>query len=298
MKRDSSRAPGRNRLAELLGRLAVDDNRSPSGLPGLYFFRIDRAIPRHPVSYDPSIVIVAQGRKIGYLGDETFVYDADNYLLLTVPLPFECEVIAEPSAPYLALSVRIDAAVLAELLASAGGPGRPPELLSRCFSATPLTEDLEDAAVRLLRCLDDPVDARVLGPEIMREMIFRVLRGPKGHLLQALAARNGRFFQVARALDRIHADFSSELDVDALADEAGMSVSAFHHAFKTVTATSPLQYLKSTRLLHARLLMIQDGLNVGQAADRVGYESVSQFSREFKRFFGNSPSVEASRPLR
>ncbi|MFA6504672.1 MAG: AraC family transcriptional regulator [Treponemataceae bacterium] len=284
----------KNRLTELLEKLTTAEGKSKSVLPGLELYRVTGAVERHPVAYEPSVVIVAQGRKIGYLGDKTYVYDAQNYLVLSAPLPFECEVVADSVEPYLAMSVRIDPAVLADMLSSMDEPPAPVNPLPRCICATPLTEELTDAAVRLLRCLQSPTDAGILGPAVMREIVYRVLCGPKGHVLRALAVRDGRFGRIARVLNRIHTDYDRGLDVEALAEEAGMSVSAFHHTFKTVTATSPVQYLKSIRLHKARLLMIQDGLNAGQAAGRVGYESASQFSREYKRFFGAGPRSETA----
>jgi transcriptional regulator GlxA family with amidase domain len=161
--------------------------------------------------------------------------------------------------------------------------------------STPLDTALSEAAVRLLESLLSPVDAQILGPQIVREITYRILCGNHGDALRALVALNGRLGQVQRALERMHANYSQPLDVTSLANEAGMSVSAFHHNFKAITATSPLQYLKTIRLHKARMLMVQEGAGAGVAADRVGYESTSQFSREFRRFFGTTPLDEASR---
>ncbi len=151
--------------------------------------------------------------------------------------------------------------------------------------------------MRLLECLGDPMEAQILGPQIVRELTYRVLRGQQGGALRAAAALHSRFGQVSRALQRIHADYASDLNVEELAETAAMSPSAFHQNFKAVTSTSPLQYLKTTRLHKARMLMVYEGLRAGVAAERVGYESSSQFSREFKRLFGASP-VEAAEGVR
>ena len=161
--------------------------------------------------------------------------------------------------------------------------------------STPLTEGLLDAGVRLLECLRSPVDCRVLGPQVVREIVFRVLQGERGGALRALAARNGSFSQIARALKRLHADYAQPWDVERMAREVGMSVSAFHHNFKAVTSASPLNYLKTLRLHKARMFMLQDGLNASTAASSVGYASPSQFSREFKRFFGSTPLEEVEK---
>ena len=159
--------------------------------------------------------------------------------------------------------------------------------------STPLDTMLADTTVRLLKALRSPLEARVLGPAIVRELCFRVLLGERGGAIRAALASHGNFGRIARVLRRIHTDYAQPLDVAALAREAGLSVPAFHAHFKTVAATSPIQYIKSVRLHQARLMMIRDHVTAAGAAVRVGYESPSQFNREFKRLFGRSPGEEA-----
>jgi len=283
-------------MTELLNQLTTGEGVRPTILDGVKLMRADRPLPRMPVLYEPGIVIVGQGRKRGYLGDQVYTYDAYNYLVLSVPMPFECETEVGPDGPLLAVTVRIDIAVLGELMmkmdrrVAPAATGRTHGMYS-----TPLDPALSDAAVRLLESLTSATDAQVLGPQIMREMTYRILCGEHGDSLRALVAINGRLGQVQRALERMHANYAQMLDVASLAHEAGMSVSAFHHNFKAVTTTSPLQYLKSIRLHKARMLMVQEGTGAGVAAGRVGYESTSQFSREFKRFFGATPLEETCR---
>jgi AraC-like DNA-binding protein len=166
---------------------------------------------------------------------------------------------------------------------------------SRGICATPMNEALTDAAVRLLDCMRDPAEARVLGPAIMREITYRVLRGDNGGALRELMAINGRVGLIQRAIERMHTECDKPIDIQTLADTVGMSASAFHHNFKALTATSPLQYLKTIRLHRAKMLMLNEGLTAGEASERVGYESASQFSREFKRFFGDSPVQEVAK---
>jgi AraC-like DNA-binding protein len=283
-----------HRLAGLLGGLALRDGMHPTIVDGVSLMRASRPLPRMPVLYEPGIFIVGQGRKRGYLGEQVYVYDAHNYLVLSVPLPFECETEASPEEPLLALSVRVNLGMLAELLLTMDS-GRHPEAPATPLGmyATPLDAKLEEAAARLLEALLDPAEARILGPQIVREITYRVLCGEQGGALRAAAALHSRFVQVNRALDRIHANYARELSVEELAGAAGMSPSAFHQNFKAVTSTSPLQYLKTIRLHKARLLMVHEGLRVGEAAGRVGYQSQSQFSREFKRLFGSTPVGEA-----
>ncbi|MGA2137125.1 MAG: AraC family transcriptional regulator [Bryobacteraceae bacterium] len=283
------------RMTALLATLATREGIHPAAVDGVQLMRASRPVPRSPVLYEPGIVIVGQGRKRGYLGDQVYTYDAHNYLVLSVPLPFECETEATPDAPLLAVSIRVDLAVLAELLMKMGAPSGSAVAIPQGIYSTQLDTALSAAAVRLLETLHDPREARILGPQILREITYRVLCGQQGDALRAAAALHSRFAQVNRALERIHHDYARELSVDDLADTAGMSPSAFHQNFKTVTSTSPLQYLKTIRLHKARMLMVHEGLRAGIAAERVGYESSSQFSREFKRLFGAGPSEETTR---
>ncbi|WP_313702567.1 AraC family transcriptional regulator [Achromobacter sp.] len=293
-------------MIALIDRLAPNEGYSLSALDGVRFMRSDRPLGRTPVLYEPGIVIVCQGRKLGFLGDETYVYDAQHFLVLSVPLPFSTETQASKEEPMLAVSIRMDLATVADLVVAIDNrSGDGPEAASTRtgtgahngdaplgIASTPLSVELADATVRLLRALCHPLDAEILGPALVREICFRVLNGEQGGALRAALAHPGRFGRVARALRRIHTDYSQPLDVTHLAQEAGMSVPAFHVNFKAVTQTSPIQYIKSTRLHQARLMMIRDGLTAASASARVGYESASQFSREFKRFFGRTPVEE------
>ncbi|MCG1039296.1 MULTISPECIES: AraC family transcriptional regulator [Burkholderiaceae] len=284
-------------MVNLLERLAPNEGYTQSALESVRFMRSNRPLGRTPVLYEPSIVIVCQGRKLGFLGDQIYVYDAQHYLVLSVPLPFSTETEASESEPMLAVSLRLDLTELADLILMIDQSGCHQQGAPLGILSTPLDGDLADATFRLLRALTSPLDAQVLGPTIVREIGYRVLVGQQGGALRAALAHQGRFGRVAKALRRIHADYAQPLDVSSLANEAGMSVPAFHANFRAVTLTSPIQYIKSTRLHQARLMMIRDGLTAASASARVGYESPSQFSREFKRFFGRSP-VEEARDMR
>jgi AraC-like DNA-binding protein len=286
-------------MTSLLGALATKEGMQPSALEGVQLMRASRPVPRTQVLYEPGIVIVGQGRKRGYLGDRVFTYDAHNYLVLSVPLPFECETEASPEGPMLAVSIRVDLAVLGELLMKMNSPhGSPTPAIPQAIYSTKLDLKLSETTVRLLECLADSAETQVLGPQIVREITYRVLCGEQGGALRAAAALHSRFGQVNRTVQRIHSEYARDLTVEALAETAGMSASAFHQNFKAVTSTSPLQYLKTIRLHKARMLMVYEGLRAGMAADRVGYESSSQFSREFKRLFGASPLEETERVRR
>ena len=278
-------------------RLTAGQGIRPSTLAGVSLMRSDAAHPRTPVLYEPSVVVIAQGHKVGHVGGRAYRYDAGHYLILSVPLPFECETHpAGPRRPMLGVSVRIDAATLGEVLLASGDRRRPPpDAATRAIHAAPLDGRLRDAAERLLECLDTPGEPAVLGPQIRREILYRALRGPHGDGLRALAATHGRLARIAPTLERMHAHPADPVEVAALAEDAAMSVSAFHEHFRAVTATSPLAYLKSVRLHKARLLMAYDGLNAAEAAGRVGYGSASQFSREYRRLFGEPPARDVDR---
>lgn len=285
------------RMVRLLERLAPNEGYTQSALDSVRLMRSDRPLGRTPVLYEPSIVIVCQGRKLGFLGNEVYVYDARHYLVLSVPLPFSTETQASPEEPMLAVSIRLDLIELSDLITQIGAAGQHSEAPPAGIVSTPLDGDLAGATIRLLEALTVPLDAQVLGPAIVREICYRVLTGEQGAAMRAALAHHGRFGRVARALKRIHTEYATPLNVARLAEEAGMSVPAFHANFRTVTQTSPIQYIKSTRLHQARLMMIRDGVTAAAAAGRVGYESASQFSREFKRLFGRTP-VEEVRDMR
>lgn len=294
MKTDT-KSKEKKQLVSLLEKLMTQDGRFPTRIKNVLLFRSSRTSSRHPVASDPGIIIVAQGRKIGYVGEHVYTYDPYNYLVLSVPLPFECSAEATPEEPFLAVKIIVDALTIGELLMEMDESAPLDGPLPRGIFSSLLTDELIDATIRLLKCLQSPLESRILGSQIVREIIFRVMSGEQGRVLQALAVRYGSFSQIAKVLQRIHLDYSDKLDIESLAKDANMSVSTFHHSFKAVTSESPLQYIKKIRLHKARMLMLHDGFNATTAADRVGYISASQFSREFKRFFGNSPSDEALR---
>lgn len=285
--------PRDRRLAELLGDLARGEGFSPSRLPGVKFMRSTSPIVRGQVSYDPSIVIVAQGRKRGYLGGQTFTYDANHYLVLSVPLPFECETVASPDGPLLGISIGVTPAVVAEIMMEMEKALPIPMGKPQAIRANPLDDRMYDAAIRLVRALGSADEARILAPQVVREITYRVLCGEEGGTLRALAAPHTHFGQISRALQRIHTDYATPIDMASLASEAGMSISTFHAHFKAVTSSPPLQYLKTIRLHKARMLMVNEGQTASSACRLVGYESASQFNREFKRFFGDTPAAVA-----
>jgi AraC-like DNA-binding protein len=282
-----------HRMTTLLAALAPNEGFTLSALDDVKFMRANGPVARTPVLYEPCICIVVQGRKRGYLGDTVFAFDAQRYLVLSVPLPFETETEATLEEPLLGLAIRIDRTTLADLLVAVEGNATPAEAPATIMT-TPLDTRLQASLLRLLEALVRPQEARVLGPALVREICYHVLMGEQGGAMRAALTSQGHFGKIARALRRIHADYQADLNVASLAREANMSVPAFHVHFKAVTQCSPIQYVKSARLHQARLLMVRSGVTAASASVQVGYESPSQFSREFKRMFGRSPGDEAA----
>lgn len=283
-------------LADKINYLKSNDKIISERLPGIRLLYGVEPGPRTPVMYQPGIIFLFSGHKIGYINEREFRYDANEYLLLTVPLPFECETWATPEIPLAGIRLDIDVLQLQELLMDIGEDERfqLPMAASGINSAT-LSDEILCAVERLLDVMERPLDARILGKQIIREILYHVLMGPRGGALLALVSRQTHFSLISRVLKQIEMKYTENLNVEQLAAEANMSVSAFHHNFKAVTSTSPLQYLKSYRLHKARMMMIHDGMKASAAAMRVGYESASQFSREFKRYFGVTPGEDAAR---
>jgi len=289
-------APAESRMAALLRGLAPDEGYNLTPLSSVRVLRANRALARTPVLYDPGIVIVCQGRKRGYFGDHLYLYDEQHYLAVSVPVPFSMETDATPERPLLALYLHLDFALAAELASQIDGAGvaaaaqAPQSMLS-----TPMDDAMRKSVLRFIEAMSRPLEAAVLGPGLLRELYFRVLTGPQGSSMREALSLRGQFGRIGRSLRLIHAEYARPLDVTRLADEAGMSVPSFHSHFKAVTQVSPMQYVKSTRLHQARLLMVRQDLTAETASQAVGYTSPSQFSREFKRLFGLTPAAEARR---
>ena len=286
----------RKRLVTLLRALAPNEGYNLTALPSVRILRSNRALSRTPVLYDPGIVIVCQGSKRGYFGGECYLYDEHHYLAVSVPVPFSMETDATPERPLLALYLHLDFTLAAELAAQIDRVGVAETVQApKSMMSTPMDEAMHASVLRFVDAMQRPLDAAVLGPALLRELYFRVLTGAQGHAMRSALAMRGQYGRIGRSLRMIHADYARPLDVSQLADEAGMSVPSFHSHFKAITQVSPMQYLKSTRLHQARLLMVRQDLTAEAAGYAVGYTSPSQFSREFKRLFGLTPAKEAQR---
>ncbi|MDY0744526.1 AraC family transcriptional regulator [Paucibacter sp. R3-3] len=285
----------RTRMVSLMKALAPHEGYTLTSLPDVRFLRSNRPLSTTPVLYEPGIVIVCQGRKRGFWADKVYLYDAQHYLAVSVPVPFTMETDATEDEPLLAIYLGLDFAVagalaleLDELIGPSSAP--PTGMVS-----TPMDERLAATVLRLLECMTSAPETALLGPAIVREIYFRVLSGEQGPAMRAALAGRGQFGKIAKAVRRIHTAFQDRLTVERLADEAGMSIPSFHAHFRAVTDSSPMQYLKSVRLHRARLLMLRNETTAATASSEVGYESASQFSREFKRLFGRTPGEEVAR---
>lgn len=285
----------RQRMIGLLRELAPGEGYTLTPLPDVRLLRSDRPLSRTPVLYEPGIVVVVQGRKRGVLGDEVFVYDAQHYLVVSVPVPFTMETDASADEPLLAIYFRLDHVMAAELCLQIDEREGVSTSLPRGLYASPMEDALAASILRLLEALARPPEGEVLGPALVREIYYRILSGAQGGSLRAALAQQGKFGMVARAIRLIHHRYRDALSVDELADEAAMSAPTFHAHFRAMTGTSPMRYVQSTRLHQARLLMLREHATAAAAAAAVGYESASQFSREFKRLFGRPPGEEVER---
>ena len=290
--------PYRHRKITLLRELAPEEGYTLTPLPDVRLLRSDRPLSRTPVLYEPGIVIVVQGRKRGFLGDEVFVYDDQHYLVVSVPVPFTMETDATADEPLLAIYFRLDHAMAAELCIQIDERHGTPSAIPRGLYSSPMEEALAASVLRLLEALANPPEGDVLGPALVREIYYRILSGAQGGSLRAALAQQGKFAMVARAIRLIHSRYGEALSVDELAGEAAMSAPTFHAHFRAMTGTSPMRYVQSTRLHQARLLMLRQHTTAAAAATAVGYESASQFSREFRRLFGRPPVEEVERMKR
>jgi len=280
-------------LADRVARNTPTPGLNDTRVPGLSLIRATAPSQPLPSVYHPSLCIVVQGRKRALLGDEVFVYDPLHYLVVSMTLPITGQIIdATPQQPYLCLRIDIDPGLVAGMLAQLPQPEPLPESATRALFLARTSAPLLDAVLRLARLLDSPEEAPVLAPLALREIHYRVLTGELGWRLRQLCEVDGPSQRIARAIDLVKARYAETLRIEDLAAVAHMSPSALHQRFKAVTTLSPLQFQKQLRLQEARRLMLGEGMEAATACHRVGYESPSQFSREYRRLFGSPPRRE------
>lgn len=286
----SERASAVAILGERIARLTDKSDNIETAIPGLTLWRRDK--PTEPICgmYEPSICLTAQGAKRVMLGDDVYMYDAQNYLITSVDLPSVWQVIeASREKPCLGLVMKLNQREISQLMADSHLPVPRTQQLSRGMATGTVTPSLVNAFLRLVELLDSEEDIPILAPVIQREILYRLLVGDQGARLRQIAVAGSQSQQIARAIEWLKRNFSEPLRIDDLANKARMSTSTFHHHFRSMTALSPLQYQKQLRLQEARRLMLAERLDAATAAFRVGYESPSQFSREYNRLFGAPP---------
>ena len=286
-------------LASIVARFAPSDGEHRTPIDNLNLYRQSAATVWQHGAYRPCFAIVVQGRKNLTIGAETYNYGVGEYILTALDLPVSTQVTNVGSdTPYLCFGMALDSERLKELLSRVSIPRQALTAEPvRGIAVNAASPELLDASLRLLRLLDRPEDIPAMAPLIEQEILYRLLTGPNGPRLLQIAMAESQSNRVARAVAWLRSNYTQPLRIEELAERVGMSVSSLHHHFKTVTALSPMQYQKQLRLHEARRLMIVEQLDVGSAGHRVGYQSPSQFSREYSRLYGLPPlkDVEAMR---
>ncbi|BAY79796.1 AraC family transcriptional regulator (plasmid) [Nostoc linckia NIES-25] len=282
-------------LADLIAQNSKTDGVHATAIERLFLIRSSQPTMPLYALHEPALCIVAQGKKQVMLADNLYVYGRDRCLVVSIDLPVVGQVIeATPTVPYLCLRLDLDAAELSTLMMEAKldatANQQPPGL-----SLSPVSPQLLDAAIRLLRLLETPEDIAILAPLVVREILYRLLSGEQSARLRQIALADKRLQGISKAINWLKWNYEKPFRIEAIAREACMSTSSLHHHFKSVTAMSPLQYQKQLRLLQARSLMLGQGMDAATASHHVGYESPSQFSREYSRLFGAPPLRDIAR---
>ncbi len=246
--------------------------------------------PLSPFIYDVCLILVLQGKKIGHLAQNTLVYDCENYLVVPTTLPLECETYASKEEPFISLVISIDKKVMNEIIDYVAiRKNTICKKNSLAIFSDSVTEDIEDLTLRLLKILKSKEESTILGSSILKEIFYRISVGENAHFLHKMFLNTNNEAKIVRALKTIHDDFNVPLDVPSLARQEDMSVSSFHTHFKRITSHTPLQYIKKIKLNRAKDLLSKHHYQVNAVADELGYDSASQFSRDFKSYFGYPP---------
>jgi AraC-like DNA-binding protein len=283
-------------LGSLIERFAGTDGVHATAIPRVFLIRSSHPTEQLHAVQEPAVCFVAQGRKRVMAGQSVYLYDRAKYLIAAVEVPIVGQIIeASPAAPYLCLRLDLEPAAIGALMLEAEVAGLANDAPGPALSLSSVTPELLDAAVRLVRLLGAPRDIPVIAPLAEREILYRLLRGEQAAQLRQIAFAESRLQQINRAIGWIKRNYREPFSIDKVAAEARMSPSTFHEHFKSVTSMSPLQYQKQLRLQEARRLILSQSLDAATAGHSVGYESPSQFSREYKRIFGAPPARDIAR---
>lgn len=284
------------KLIDIVSRHVPGDGIHDSPIPGVDLIRSSTPTMPMPVVYEPTLCLIAQGRKRVMLGTTAYVYDPARYLIASVDLPVMGSVIeASESTPYLCLALDLDMTVLSDLALRHSLPDESDSAPDPGMALNDTTPELLDAMVRLISLLDSPADIEALAPLVTREILYRLLVDPRNSIVRQLARADSRLSQIAKAISWLREHYGEACRIEDIADLAGMSRSTFHAHFKSVTSMSPLEFRSQLRLQEARRLMVAEAMDAAGAGFRVGYESPSQFSRDYVRMFGAPPAKDAGR---
>ncbi|HCG7920460.1 AraC family transcriptional regulator [Vibrio parahaemolyticus] len=288
-----SRAFATQKLVKLIDRWTGDANQYDTPISGLRFSRWTTPTPPTSYTHNPSICLIAQGRKRVLLGEESFIYDANHFLISSVDLPIIANIIeASEEQPYLGLIMELDLTEISQLIVDSELAFTQSKEAQKGIAVGELSESLLDAFVRLAELLDEGQNIKILAPIIKREIFYRLLMSEQGTRLHQIVTAGSHSHQIAKAIDWLKNNFVKPLSVGDLASYTGMSKSSFYTHFRSMTSMTPLQFQKKLRLSEARRLMLTENLDAMAATFKVGYESPSQFSREYSRLFGAPPSKD------
>ncbi len=280
----------RKELTRKVAARAQSLGENPTAIPGLALYRRTSPTPCYLATYEPSFTVFVQGRKRVNLGGTIYFCDGSSFLLTSIDVPVEGQIIeASEQVPMLSMFLRLDMPTVREVVSREDLPEPETSVQPRGLAVGETTAGLIDACTRLIELLDTPEDIPFLSHLIQREIIYRILRTPQGAHLRAIATTGDLSHRTARAIAWLRTNYAKPLHIEELAGIARMGVSTLHHQFRGLTAMSPLQYQKQLRLQTARQRMLMDGMDATSTAYEVGYESVSQFNREYSRIFGQPP---------
>ena len=279
-----------NKILEEVNKLVKENSLTRTNIKAVNLYQTTTFLPRTPLTYDFCLVFVLQGKKIGYLPNKRFEYDSKNYLVVSAALPFECETYASKEEPYTCILININKDIMYEIISSISKEeSKNCKSVQMAIFQDQVTQDLENSIYRLLKILQSKEESAILGDSILREIYYRIAIGENSHFLHKMFLENKMESKMTRTLKIIHNKYNEHLDIPTLAKEEDMSVSSFHTHFKKVTSLSPLQYIKKIRLNKAKDLLTRNNLQVNETAYATGYESSSQFSKDFKSYYGYPP---------
>ncbi len=278
------------KILEEVHKLINHELTNETNIKNVKIFKTTTCSPKQPLTYEFCLILVLQGKKHGYIANKCFEYDSRNYLVVPISLPFECETFASKEEPFICLTININKEIMTSIISNLSNKE------ARCCKEVKMgifqdvvTAEIEDIVYRLLKILQSKEKSIILGDAILKELFYEIINGENAHFLHKMFIKHKQEAKIAKSLKYIHDNFSQQLNVFDLAKDEDMSVSSFHNHFKNITSYPPLQYIKKIRLNKAKMLIESENYQVNHSAHAVGYESVSQFSKDFKKYFGYPP---------